>query len=400
MKDRLFWTAKDEEIKRAETTDLYFIYAEQVMRSKGVNPRVVIEVYTRGLPYEGDWGVVSGIYEVARLLEGLPVNVRAMEEGEVFLVSKGSILNEPVHQLEGRYLDVIRYETPVLGLLCMSSGISTKAARIRMLAGGRSLLSFGTRRVHPCLAPMVERAAYIGGFDGVSNVLGAKLMGKEPVGTMPHSLIQCFGDQERAWKAFDEVLPKSVPRIALVDTYYDEKTESVRAYEALGDSLYGVRLDTPGSRRGDLRKIVEEVRWELGIRGGKNVKIFVSGGIDEKDVIELRDLVDGFGIGTSLSDAPVIDFSFKIVEMEGGRRFVGKRGVPSGAKDVFRSYERMEDLVCLRGSPKPDGYEPLLKDLIRDGEIVREERPVDEIRADVLRKLELLSEKRPKLRWM
>ena len=123
------------------------------------------------------------------------------------------------------------------------------------------MMSFGTRRAHPSLAAMIERSSFIGGIDSVSNVLGAKLLKKEASGTMPHAFILCIGDEVRAWKIFNKALPKNVPRIALVDTLTDEKMAAIKALEVLGSDLYGVRLDTPSSRRGDLKKIVQEVRW-------------------------------------------------------------------------------------------------------------------------------------------
>ncbi|MCP8306126.1 MAG: nicotinate phosphoribosyltransferase, partial [archaeon] len=264
------------------------------------------------------------------------------------------------------------------------------------------VFSFGTRRAHPVLAPTVERATYIGGFDSVSNVLGAKLMGKKPVGTMPHALIQCFGDQEIAWKSFDEVMPPEVPRIALVDTFSDEKTEAIMAFEALGDRLYGIRLDTPRSRRGDWRKIIEEVRWELKIRGAEGVKIFISGGLDEDVILELRDIVDGFGIGTNVSNAPTFDFSAKIVELIIGGRdiFRAKRGDIGGRKEVYRKEDGFDDIVTFYKNPKPEGYYPLLSDLIVDGKIVRKFKGVDEIRDSVLSKINILKETKPNLRWV
>ncbi|MEM3437858.1 MAG: nicotinate phosphoribosyltransferase [Nitrososphaerales archaeon] len=400
LQDRIFWIANENEIKRSETTDVYFLYTLQILEKKGLDPRVVMEVYLRNLPYPDNWGIVSGIYEVAKLLEGLPLNVRAMEEGEVFLVSPNSIAYEPVIQIEGRYRDFAKYENPILGLICMSSGISSKAARIRMCAGDKVLFSFGTRRSHPALAPTIERATYIGGFDSVSNVLGAKMMGKKPVGTMPHALIQCFGDQKIAWKSFDEIMPKEIPRIALVDTFSDEKTEAIMAFETLGDKLYGIRLDTPRSRRGNWRKIIEEVKWELKIRGGDKVKIFVSGGLDEETILELREVVDGFGVGTNVSNAPTFDFSAKIVELvvDGRDIFRAKRGDIAGRKEVYRAYDKFDDIVTFYKNPKPNGYYPLLSDLIREGKIVRKFKSLDEIRESVLSKLKVLKDSKPTLR--
>ena len=136
-------------------------------------------------------------------------------------------------------------------------------------------------------------------MDGVSSIIGAKTCGIKPTGTMPHALMIIFGDQIKAWKAYDEVIEPDSPRVILVDTYYDEKTESIMAAEALGDHLYGVRLDTPGSRRGNFSQIIKEVRWELDLRGFKNVKIFVSGGLNERTVKELGEAgADAFGVGT------------------------------------------------------------------------------------------------------
>ncbi len=95
----------------------------------------------------------------------------------------------------------------------------------------------------------------------------------------PHALVLVVGDQVKAWRYFDEVIEPEVPRTALVDTLCDEKFEALMAVEALGERLNAIRLDTPSSRRGNFRRIVEEVRWELDLRGGyEHVKIFLSGG--------------------------------------------------------------------------------------------------------------------------
>ena len=300
LHDRLFWMPKEQEIKDGLTTDIYFEYARDALRFAGINPKVTMEVFTRTNPFGARWAVACGIYEIAKLLQGLPVDVDAMEEGEVFLTDPTVAVNEPVLRIIGRYQDIAIYENPILGLLAQSSGICTKSARLVHLARGRMIISFGTRRVHPALAPLVERCSYIGGVTSVSNVLGAKLMNKKASGTMPHAFILCVGDEAQAWKIFDQALPPEVPRIALIDTLSDEKMAAIKAYETLGNKLYGVRLDTPTSRRGDMRKLVQEVKWELKVRNAGEVKIIVSGGLDEQDVVELRDFVDGFGIGAGI----------------------------------------------------------------------------------------------------
>jgi len=319
------------------------------------------------------------------VLDGVPVDVRAMPEGTVFRPF------EPVLEVEGPYLAFGRLETALLGLVCQASGVATEAAaRCRILAGDRTLLSFGARRLHPSIAPMVERAAYVGGCDGVAVVASADLIGREPAGTMPHALVLLFGDTVEAVRAYDEVVPGSVPRIALIDTLQDEKFEAVRVAEALGPALSGVRLDTPASRRGDFRQIIEEVRWELDMRGYRGVRIYVSGGLNEKSIARLRDVVDGFGVGTEISDAPVVDFAMDIVEVEG--QPLAKRGKWSGAKQVWRCERCASDIMLpLSANPQACGCggsrAPLLLPLMRDGSLVDGLPSPADLRERVLRQL-------------
>ena len=153
------------------------------------------------------------------------------------------------------------------------------------------------------------------------------------MGTMPHAIIICFGSTVDAVRAYDEVLEPKVKRVALIDTFLDEKFECLNVAEALGKRLYAVRFDTPSSRRGNFYRILEETRWELDMRGYNHVRFYVSGGIKEEDVPVLNPVVDGYGIGTSISNAPVVDFAMDIIEVEGSP--LAKRGKWSGSKKVL-----------------------------------------------------------------
>jgi nicotinate phosphoribosyltransferase len=400
LRDRLFWLANEREIKGAKTTDIYFLNTKEVLKKHHIDSEVVMEVFVRELPENAAWGVLSGVYEVAKLLEGLPLDVWAFDEGSIFLADGRGALYEPVITISGRYRDFVEYENPVLGLLSSSTGISTKASRFRVAAGDRQIVSFGTRRVHPALAPLVERSCYMAGFDGVSNVLGGRLLGVEPSGTMPHALVQVLGDQERAWRLFDETMPKKVKRTALVDTFWDEKAEAIKAFETLGKNLWGVRLDTPASRRGSFRQIIQEVKWELKVRGGGGVKIFVSGRLSEEDIIQLKDLVDGFGVGTAVAYPPTIDFSAKIVEVRDKRKTYlrAKRGGLGGRKDVHRS-KGFKDTVVLHGTAAPKGSKQMLSQIISKGEIVADFQSIDSIRERVARELREVTQSEPILTW-
>jgi nicotinate phosphoribosyltransferase len=394
---RKFQIATEEEITNASTTDVYFVRTKEILEKEGLsNLRVTAEITTGSLPHNWEWAIFAGVEEAAHLLEGFPIDVYSFPEGAVFHPYDHSGIREPVMVLEGRYLDFCLYETPLLGLLCQASGITTMAARVRRAAADKTVLSFGVRRMHPVLAPMIDRACYIGGFDAVSSLLGAELLKKQPTGTMPHSLIIALGDQVKAWKSFNKHMPEDVQRIALVDTYSDEKTEAIMAAEALGKDLYGVRLDTPSSRRGDFKEIIREVRWELDSRGYRKVKIFVSGGLDDETVRELAAAgADGFGVGTSVSNAPTIDFALDIVEA--GGKSVAKRGKLGGRKQVWRCDGCILEIVTVEKGAAPNcprcgkKTQELLKPLTEKGRLADPLPSPDQIRESVLSQLKRLS---------
>ena len=383
-----FHTADPKDIKEGKITDVYFARTMEVLRAKGIDKWVKAEFIAKTLPDNWEWGVLAGIEEAANLLSGIRVNVRAMNEGTIFFPY------QPVIEIEGMYSQFCVYETALLGLICQASGIATKAARCKRLAGDRGVISFGARRMHPSLAPMIERAAYLGGCDGVAVIKSAELIEEEPVGTMPHALIIMFGDTVSAIKAFHEVIDKKVKRVVLIDTFNDEKFEALRVAEAMGSDLFGIRLDTPASRRGNFKRIIEEVRWELDLRGYRDVKIFVSGGINEEDIPQLNPIVDSYGIGTSISNAPVIDFAMDIMEVEG--KPLAKRGKMSGSKSVLRCRDCYH-YYLVPSIDKPElcrcggELEDLLNPLIKEGELLSPLPKVKEIRISVLSQIKRLS---------
>lgn len=376
-------TATLEEIKKGRVSDVYFERTLQILKAKGIRKRVRAEFAAKGFPRGWTWAVFTGLEECLELFQGLPINVRCMEEGTVFHPF------QPVLEIEGDYTDFGVYETAILGYLCQATGISTKAARCRILAKERPLIMFGARRIHPTIAPMVERNAYVGGCDGVAAVKSGELIGKPPSGTTPHTLMLIMGDAVTAMKAYDEVVEPGARRVALVDTFADEKFEAVRVAEALGGRLSAVRLDTPSSRRGDFIQILQEVRWELDLRGHQKVQLFVSGGLDEAAIADLHPFVDGYGVGTSISSAPVMDFSMDVVEIDGEP--MAKRGKASGAKTVLRTPETLEDeVVPLSDVARRQAggrVEDLLTPLIENGRLVRPIYTVQEIRDRVLAQL-------------
>ncbi len=384
MAKKRFHTASDEEIRQGKVTDVYFERTLQVLKSKGIRKHVRAEFIAKKFPQDYEWGVLAGIEECATLLEDLPIHLRTMEEGSVFYPL------EPVMEVEGEYTDFALFETALLGLICQASGVATRAARCKKAAGKRPVISFGARRMHPSIAPMIERSAYIGGCDGVAVGKSAELIESEPMGTMPHALILVMGGTLEATRAFHETIEKKVKRVSLIDTFQDEKFETLAVAEAMGKDLFGVRLDTPASRRGDFLQILKEVRWELDLRGFKNLKLFVSGGLDDEEILRLNPVVDAYGVGTFISNAPVIDFSMDIVEVDG--KPLAKRGKWSGAKRVVlcpqcntRKIMPLQEVQNLCSCGKE--FKDLLIPLMEQGKIIRPLRKPREIRRSVLNQL-------------
>ena len=308
-----------DSVLAGDTSDIYFVRAVEILKKEGINPVATMEVFAnRG-------GILCGIEEVKALLE------KALPEGnrEVWALSEGELFQnkEVVLRITAPYQSYGVYETVYLGILAHCSGWATAAKECVDAARGIPIISFGARHVHPLVAGIMDYAAIVGGCVGCSSISGAKLAGIEPSGTIPHALIIIIGETAKATQIFDKHMPPEVLRISLVDTFKDEPEESVIVAQALGGRLQGVRLDTPLERGGVTADLVKETRAKLDLAGFKEVKIFVSGGLDLERIKYFLDEgapVDFFGVGSYISDAKPTDFTADLHEVEG--KPIAKRG--------------------------------------------------------------------------
>ena len=286
-----------------DRTDVYFARTQTVLQKEGLDPVVTMEIFP------GRAGIFCGIKEVLELLAAvLP------EGAEVWTIDQGEPMSghEIVLRITASYSSFGLYETTLLGILASESGWATAARECVEAAEGIPIISFGARHVHPDVSARMEYAAIVGGCVTGATPAGARLAGKAPAGTIPHAMILIFGDTVKATDAFDRHMPPEIPRIALVDTFKDEAEESLRVAEAMGDRLWGVRLDTPPERGRVTPDLVKEVRARLDQAGFPNVKIFVSGGITPERIrlfIAEGAPVDGYGVGSYISGARPIDFT-------------------------------------------------------------------------------------------
>ncbi len=396
MSRRIFILPHHDEIKEGKITDIYFVRTARILENDGLdNVHVAAEFTVSALPHNYRWFVFAGLREVLKVVEGLPIDLYAVPEGTILTPRDINGVRVPVMVIMGPYAKFAIYETTILGFLAAAAGFATKAARLKKLAGDIPIINFGARRTHPAIAPFCDFYSYIGGFDAVSCILGAELLGKKPLGTMPHSLLIIYrfmrGDHSYGWVAFDKYMPKEVPRIMLCDTFSDEVEETIRAVETVGlDRVYGVRLDTPGSRKGSFADILREVKWKLKQRGYEKVKVFLSGGINEHNIRELIQAgADGFGIGSAVANAPFIDFAMDIVAIRKDNRWIpiAKRGKYDGLKKVWLLNEEKPEILVTPWSEEISNGKQLLVKYVKKGKIIRQPPNPDDTRHYVLEQL-------------
>ncbi|SHJ81767.1 nicotinate phosphoribosyltransferase [Paramaledivibacter caminithermalis] len=312
--DRRIHSATHEEILNCATTDIYFLRTLDILKEMGLDKTTVTaEIFPRKP------GVFAGIEEVKNILKHTNIEMWTLDEGDEFSPK------DTVVRIKGPYREFAAYETVILGALASACGWATAAREIKEACGEKDFLCFGARHVHPSVAPVMERAAVIGGATGASCILAAKLLNIKPSGTLPHAAMLIAGDTAKIAEVYDKVMPQSHNRTVLVDTFKDEVEESLRIAELLGERLYGIRVDTPSERGGVTPGLIKELRCKLDAAGYKHVKIFVSGGLTPEKIRILSEAgADSFGVGSYISAASPIDMTMDIKEVEG--RAVAKRG--------------------------------------------------------------------------
>lgn len=314
---------------------VYFNRAAQIL--KGRDKHVVMQVFQKK-----ENTVLSGMENVRAMLS------YATNGLEIKSLTDGDIVQpwEPVLQISGDLAEFVEYESIYLGMLARGSRVATNTRRVVEAAGIKPVYFFGDRFDLSENQASDGYAAMIGGASAVCTKAMQWLMDDQDlpaVGTMPHALIAAFGGNVvEACKAFRETYP-DVPLHALVDFENDCVTESIRCLEEFGTNLVGVRLDTsenmvdasiaplfsygreewwPYKEYGDFKptgvnpQLVHNVREALDERGGRHVKITVSGGFDAEKIAAFEKAnvpVDVYAVGSSIVSKNPIDFTADVV---------------------------------------------------------------------------------------
>ncbi len=404
-------------------TDLYELTMAAAYFENQVHDTASFELFVRALPENRCYLLLAGLEQILDYLENLrftpeqidhlraqPVFARVSSEffdylaelrftGEVWAMPEGTVVfgEEPWLRVTAPIIEAQIVETYLLSMLSFQTSIATKAARVTRAASGRGVVEFGSRRAHgPEAGVLAARAAYLGGCIGTSNVEAGFRFGIPTYGTVAHSFIMRYEEEEASFRDFQRVFPAHA--VLLLDTY--DTLAAVDKIIRSGLRPAGVRLDS-----GNLIELSRQVRRRLDAAGLGETKIFASGDLNEYRVAEILAAnapVDAFGVGTELAtskDAPALSVIYKLVEVaHDGKvrhraKFSEEKVTYPGCKQVFRFLNSQglydHDLVT-RADERPANGEPLLQLVLRDGRRLAPSPPLAALRAAAASNLDRL----------
>ncbi|HEU5320047.1 MAG TPA: nicotinate phosphoribosyltransferase [Methylomirabilota bacterium] len=382
-------------------TDLYELTMAASYLREGMRGEATFSLFIRKLPPHRSFLVAAGLEDVLEFLRQFQFSEAAVRHvrslggfdpafldflgdvrftGSVRAVPEGTVVfaDEPLLEVTAPIIEAQLVETAVLNFCHLQTMLASKAARAVLAARGRPVVDFGLRRAHGIDAGLkAARASFIAGAAMTSNVLAGLAYGIPPAGTMAHSYVEAFPREIEAFRAFARAFPGNTT--LLLDTY-DTVAGAHKAVTVAGElrergaRLAAVRLDS-----GDILSLSRQVRQVLDAAGLADVRIFVSGGLDEDEVDALLDAgapVDAFGVGTRMTvsaDAPYFDMAYKLVRYAGRDvlKLSAGKATWTGEKQVYRRRDGggwfAGDVIALRDEPGPPGGEPLLRTVMDKG---------------------------------
>jgi nicotinate phosphoribosyltransferase len=404
--------------------DLYELTMAQCYLDYSKDAQATFDLFVRQLPKNRSYLVAAGLTDILDYIRNLRFNsadiaylkslkifsqdflqylLKFKFKGQIWAMPEGEIFfpDEPVIRVTASLIEAQIIEGFLLNTINLQTMIASKASRVVQAAKGKKVFDFALRRTHGSDAAIkVARCSYLAGFKGTSNVLAARLYGITPVGTMAHSYVMSFKHELDSFLAYAQTFPART--ILLVDTYNTKKgignAVTIGLYlKEKGYRLAGIRLDS-----GDIVRWSKFARKKMDQAGLNYVEIVASGNLDEfkiKDLIENGACVDSFGVGTNMGtsiDAPALDVIYKISEITDEEGYFlptmklskGKLTYP-GRKQVFRIIDKkgsfIEDILSLE--KENIRGQPLLIKVVDQGKIVYRLPPLDNIRAQLEKRL-------------
>ena len=389
-------------------TDLYELNMAASYLRRGMTGTATFSLFVRSLPAARGFLVAAGVESCLDHLESFSFeddDIRYLAEtqgfrpqeleafrrlrftGDVWAIPEGrvALAGEPILEVTAPLPEAQLVETMLLNLVTFETTIASKAARCVIAADGRDLVDFSFRRTQGVEAGVdVARLSCMVGFVATSNVEAARRHGLAAAGTMAHSYIEAFANEDAAFRAFAEDFPGRAT--FLVDTY-DTIAGINHAIAVIKDlrlsGRLGIRIDS-----GDLAALAKRGRRLLDRAGLTQVRIFASGGLDELSIDELVRAgapIDAFGVGTRMgvsADHPYLDTAYKLVSYAGRPVMKLSRGKTSapGRKQVFRRSRPFGDLVGLHDERPPAGLEKVLEPVMLGGSRTGARASIDDIR--------------------
>jgi nicotinate phosphoribosyltransferase len=341
-----------EKMREGYYTDAYFNHTRDTLLADGRHPRVVMQVFQKRQAYLG------GMDEAIAILKLCSHDWDALTVHALF---DGDRIDpwEPVMTIEGDYTIFAHLETVYLGTLARRTLITTNVVEVLEAANGKQIIFMPARHDHHRVQTGDGYAAFVAGQIvgtpiGVTTDEQASWWGGKGVGTVPHALISSYGGNTvLAASKFVEWAPPDLNVTVLVDFENDSVRTSLEVARAVGERLWGVRLDTSENlvdrslwdELGEFKptgvneRLVRKVRQALDENGFERVKIVASGGFDAEKIraFEKRGVpVDSYGVGSALIRGEN-DFTGDLVLTDGlPSAKVGRR---------FRSNERLERVL-------------------------------------------------------
>jgi nicotinate phosphoribosyltransferase len=302
-------------------SDAYFVYTKELLERDGRRPRVLMQVFQR------ENSICGGIDEAIAILQQCSGHCDAdgtwipgWHDLEVCALWEGDRIEpfETVLTIEGDYSLFAHLETVYLGCLARRSLIMRNVATVVEAANGKPIFYFPARHDHWLVQTGDGWGAHVAGAIGVSTDAQASWWGGRGIGTVPHGLIAAYeGDTVLAARRFADRYHDEMNITVLVDFDNDSVATALNVADALGDRLWGVRLDTSDrlvdrslwGEMGDFKptgvnpRLVEKVRTALDGAGHHAVRIVASGGFDAERIAQFESdgvPVAAYGVGSSL----------------------------------------------------------------------------------------------------
>jgi nicotinate phosphoribosyltransferase len=287
-----------------------------------------LEATVRSFPPGVTRALFLGQEDVRALVGNLKVEVVALPDGSVFAE------REPVLRLSGMAEDLAVLRTSLTGAITFYSSLVTRMAEYAKVAKPVPVHFFGLRKIHPSHVYQYLLSAYVSGMEIDATELSRQIQPGIIAADCQEHFTNIVADAvEDSWSAFLDLPPELNALHAVLDNLSDPIEETRRIVRHCGAKVKGLLVDLDATRRGHLVRVVEELLWTLKLMERPDIKIFLTGGVTLDVIAQTKHLVSGYGVGVSSLQAPVLDFSFQVVEVNG--RSHSKLGVLPGRKSAF-----------------------------------------------------------------